>query len=164
MMIGTAGREVGLRGLRCSQKFTRLTIARAFRRERRNTFRVVGDRSQSPARHASSRFVICAIAPGRSRLTRPPKQLLRPQVSGRRLTVAFATCPVVLFPAFAPVEIGMLWRKLNAGAIEAGYYVSESQAPAKRISDGGTTAAQGFPTIDVFEREILRAVERHAAA
>lgn len=58
----------------------------------------------------------------------------------------------------------MLWRKLNAGAIEAGYYVSESQAPAKRISDGGTTAAQGFPTIDVFEREILRAVERHAAA
>ncbi len=80
------------------------------------------------------------------------------------LTAAFATCPVVLFPAFGPADVGRLWQKLNGGAIDAGYHVSETQVPAKRVVDGGTTSAQGFPTIDIFEREILRAVERHAAA
>ncbi len=78
------------------------------------------------------------------------------------LTAAFATCPVVLFPTFDPVMVGRLWQKLCSGVNDAGYLVSQSQTPAQRVFDGKTTDAQGFPTIDIFEREILRAVERHA--
>lgn len=80
------------------------------------------------------------------------------------LTAAFATCPVVLFPAFSPSEIRRLWKKMHDDVVDAGYFVSESQVPAQRVSDGETTGAQGFPTIDIFEREILRAVGQHAAA
>ena len=80
------------------------------------------------------------------------------------LTAAFAPCPVVLFPAFAPSEVGSLWPRLEAAAAAAGYRVSATRVPATRVSDGETTQAQGFPTIEAFEREILRAVEHHAAA
>ena len=63
-----------------------------------------------------------------------------------------------------PIVVGRLWQKLCTGVADAGYLVSESQIPAQRVSDGKTTAAQGFPTIDVFEREILQPVEQYATA
>lgn len=34
------------------------------------------------------------------------------------LTAAFATCPVVLFPAFSPSEIGRLWKKMHDDVVD----------------------------------------------
>lgn len=72
------------------------------------------------------------------------------------LTAAFSSCPVLLFPAFSDREIGKLWEKLSTDVLKAGYHLSTSQVPARRTVDGGTTQSQGFPTIEIFEREIQR--------
>jgi phosphopantothenoylcysteine decarboxylase/phosphopantothenate--cysteine ligase len=78
------------------------------------------------------------------------------------LAAAFALCPVILFPAFGSSEVGPLWDKLKGNIEDVGYHLASMRTPATKTVDGSVTPKQGFPTIDLFEKEVHRVMGRHA--